>query len=83
VKLAIPLFRVLVPSTVVPCLKLTTPPSVGVPNMEVTVALKITDCPRFAGDPEVVRMVVVTAGNRFTLWIRIGDMLALKLASPE
>src|SRR4029077_19042748 len=45
VKLAEPLLTVLVPKTVVPFINVTVSPSGGGPALEVTTAIKVTDCP--------------------------------------
>ena len=53
-------FRVAVPRVAAPSLKTTVP--VGVPAELVTVAVKVTDCPRLEGFREETRAVDVAAG---------------------
>ena len=58
VKEALPeLWRVPVPIVVDPSLNVTVP--VGVPEVAVTVAVKVTDCPKADGFTDEVRAVVV------------------------
>ena len=52
-----PLFSVPVPSVVVPSMKVTVPP--GVPALEVTVAVKVTEAPKVDGFSEEATEVEV------------------------
>lgn len=61
-KLAVLPVRAIVPSAVVPRRNVIVP--VGVPYEEVTVAVKVTDCPKFDGFKFDVTAVDV--GNSFT-----------------
>jgi hypothetical protein len=70
-------FRLLEPRTFVPSENVTVP--VGVPAAAVTVAVKVTDCPRFDGLREDVRVVVVVA---LTVWVRDDDVLDWKFPFP-
>jgi hypothetical protein len=70
-----------VPTVVAPSLKVTVP--VGIPEpgaLAVTVAVKVTDCPNEEGFALEVRAVVV--GSLFTVWVRMVEVLVLKLPSP-
>ncbi len=58
-KVAFPPLRLLDPRTVVPSKNVTEP--VGVPAVAVTVAVNVTDCPRFDGLRDDVSVVVVLA----------------------
>ena len=78
-KVAAPLpLMVPVPSVVLPSVKVTLP--VAVPPVEVTVAVKVTDCPKAEGLALEVRVVVVVAG--LTTWLRLLLVLVWKLVSP-
>ena len=52
-KLAVPAVRPPDPSTVVPSLKMTVP--VGMPPVELTKAVKVTDCPAALGSAEEIK----------------------------
>ena len=54
-----PLLNVLVPSVLMPCLKVTTSPFGGAPCDDVTVAVKVTVCPYIEGFSDDVIEVVV------------------------
>jgi hypothetical protein len=69
VKVALPLTSVLVPRVVVPSVRVTLP--VGVPVRELTVAVRVTDCPNTEGLTEEVRRVVVGPPM-----VRVKDWLA-------
>lgn len=56
---AVPPLRVIVPSNVVPDMKVTVP--VGVPALEVTLAVKVMPCPDIEGFCDDTRVVVVNA----------------------
>jgi hypothetical protein len=73
-----PLFSVPVPSVVVPSMKVTVPP--GVPALEVTVAVKVTEAPKVDGFSEEARDVVVGPG--LTVWESAGEVLPLKFVEP-
>ena len=76
---ALPLLRIPVPMVVVPSLNVTDP--VGVPVVdEFTVAVKITEFPRFEGFSEEVTLLDVAA--LFTVCVSIAEVLPLKFASP-
>jgi hypothetical protein len=63
----------------VPFSKTTEP--VGVPlNSAATVAVKVTDCPKFEGFSDEVKTVVVAA--LLTVWNTAFDVLAEKFGSP-
>ena len=81
-KVATPLlFKVPVPSVVGPSLKVTVPPAIPAPGVVVaTVAVKVTDCPKTEGVPEVISAVVVLA--LFTTWLTGELVLVRKLESP-
>jgi hypothetical protein len=58
---------------------------VGVPaplDTALTVAVNVTALPNAAGLAELVRVVVVAAIARVTVWPTAADVLELKLASP-
>jgi hypothetical protein len=77
-KLACPaVFSVLDPRTTFPSRKVTVP--VGTPPAEVTVAVKVTVCPRRDGLREDVRVVVVLL---VTLWVSEDDVLDWNRVSP-
>ena len=79
VKVASPLLSVPVPSVVVPSLKVTVP--VGVPPVDFTVAVKVTDAPNVDGFREETSNVEDFA--LFTVWVSAGDeVLPLKLLLP-
>jgi hypothetical protein len=59
VMVAVPLERVPVPSTVVPFLNVTVSPSGMLPEVEVTVAVKVTACPTVEGFELEDKVVVV------------------------
>jgi len=66
-KLAKPPLNFLVPSTVLPFLNVTVPPSGGAPNSEATAAIKTTFCPSvdgFGEDVSVVTVLVAAADAR-------------------
>ena len=71
-------FNAPVPSFVAPLLNVTVP--VGVPLAAVTVAVKVTDCPRVEGFADEDRVVVLVI--LFTFWLRVGDVLVAKFESP-
>ena len=73
-----PPLNVAVPSVVEPFLNVTVP--VGVPLATVTVAVKVTDCPRVEGFIEEAKVVVLAI--LFTFWFRFGEVLVAKFASP-
>jgi hypothetical protein len=67
-----------VPSVVAPSLKVTVP--VGVPAVEVAVAVNVTDCPNLLGFSDEVRVVELAAG--FTVCVSAVEVLVEKVASP-
>lgn len=75
------LFRVTVPSVVVPSLKVMVP--VGVPTAGATtliVAVKVTDCPEVDGLSDETN-----AADTVPCWtvsVTVGDVVAIKLPSP-
>jgi hypothetical protein len=79
VKPATPPLSSAVPIVAVPFLKVTDP--VGVPlNSGVTVAVKVTDCPKVEGFSDETTDVVVLA--LLTVWDSAFDVLAEKFESP-
>src|SRR5712692_296323 len=68
----------MVPRVVPPSLKVTVP--VGEGPDPVTVARKVTELPYVEGLGEDVTTVVV--GALVTTWVRTGEVLPVKLASP-
>jgi hypothetical protein len=68
-----PLLSVPVPSVVDPSSKVTVPE--GVPALDVTVAVKVTEAPKVDGFREEVSEVEVEAG--LTIWVTTGEALAL------
>jgi hypothetical protein len=72
-------FKVPVPSVVKPFLKVMVP--VGVPEEPVTVAVKVTDCPKTEGFTKDVNAVVVFA--LLTTWLTAELVLVIKLELPE
>jgi hypothetical protein len=63
-----------------PSLKVTVP--VGVPGkLLVTVAVKVTLCPKTDGFTDEVTVVDVL--SRVTVWVMAGEVVLLKLLSPE
>lgn len=75
---ALPLLRVPVPNVVEPFLKVTVP--VGVPPLEVTVAVKVTDLPEVDGLREEVSEVELLA--LLTVWVSTGEVLPAKSVLP-
>jgi hypothetical protein len=76
---ATPLLSAFDPSVTVPSLNVT--PPVGVPAVEVTLTVNVTDCPYVDGfSDEIIAEVVVAA--LFTVCVRIGDVLPVKFVSP-
>jgi hypothetical protein len=75
---ALPLLSVPVPSVVEPFLKVTVP--VGVPPLEVTLAVKVTDWPDFDGFREEVTEVEVVAC--LTVCVSTAEVLPLKSVLP-
>jgi hypothetical protein len=75
---ALPLLSVPVPSVVEPFLKVTVP--VGVPPLEVTVAVKVTDWPEVDGFREEVTEVEEVAC--LTVCVSTGEVLPLKSVLP-
>ena len=74
-----PPLSVFVASVVVPFLNVTLP--VGVPEtVGVTVAVKVTDCPKLEGLSEDTTAVVVP--SLFTVCARADDVLPRKFESP-
>ena len=81
-KVATPLlFKVPVPSVLVPSLKVTVPPAIPAPGpVTATVAVKVTDCPKSEGFTEDANAVVVLA--LFTTWLTGVLVLVKKLELP-
>lgn len=75
---ALPLLSVPVPNVVEPFLKVTVP--VGVPPLEVTVAVKVTDWPEVDGLREEVSEVELLA--LLTVWVSAGEVLPAKSVLP-
>ena len=70
-----------VPSTVAPSLNVTFPEAVFAPEIfGETVAVKVTDCPAFAGFADEATAVVVAAA--FTVCDTTVDVLPANLRSP-
>ena len=67
--------------TVVPCLKLITSPSGGVPPDEVTVAVSLTACPIYEGFTDEATVVVV-ASFATTDSLSAGEALPVSFVSP-
>ena len=79
--MAWPELRVFVPIGVPASLKMTVPVGVPVPGaVAVTMAVKVTDWPKTEGLPEELTAVVELA--LLTVWVRVDELLALKLPSP-
>ena len=79
VKVAWPLLRVPVPSVVVPSRKVTVPVGVPVPDVGMTVAVKVTDWFRLDGLTELTTVIVVPV---LTTSLKTVDVLPAKLVSP-
>jgi hypothetical protein len=77
-KVAMPPLRVAVPNTVVRFWNVTVP--VGVPLAELTVAVNVTAWPDVEGLGEEVSVVVLAIF--FTTWLKFGEVLVAKVASP-
>lgn len=75
---ALPLLSVTVPSVEEPFLKVTVP--AGVPPLEVTAAVKVTDWPDVDGLREEVSEVVVLA--LLTVCVSTGEVLLAKSVLP-
>jgi hypothetical protein len=71
-KIAAPAIRVLVPSGVLPSMKVTFPPE-GVPPLEVTVALMVNEAPTVDGFSDESTVVEVVAW--FTCWVIVVEVL--------
>jgi hypothetical protein len=72
-------FNALDPSVVAPSLNVTVP--VAVPGaVEVTVAVKVTDCPKSDGLADDT--IAVAVAGKLTACVTVFDVLAAKLASP-
>jgi hypothetical protein len=80
VNVAMPPARDPVPSVELPSLKVTTSPSGGAPELELTVAVKVTVCPTVVGFEEDV--VAVLVAILFTTCFNTGEVLEVKCASP-
>ena len=82
VKVAWPAARVTgAPRLVTPSLNCTVP--VGVPEPEVTVAVKLTDWPTVDGFGPAERTNAVAVAAWVTWWATAPDVLVAKLESPE
>ena len=76
-----PELRVFVPIGVAPSLKVTVPVGMPVPGaVAITVAVKVTDCPKTEGLIDELTAVVVLA--LLTVCVKVDEALALKLPSP-
>lgn len=74
-------FSVPVPSVVAPSLNVTLPVGVPEPGAEtVTVAVKVTDCPKTDGF--TLEMSAVVVGSGFTICESVVDVLVRSLVSP-
>ena len=71
-----------VPKVFAPSLKVTVP--VGVPAAEVTVAVKVTAWPKTEELTLAVTLVVVAVAARaaLTVWVKVAEVLVVKLGSP-
>lgn len=79
VKEATPLTNVPVPKGMPPSEKVTVP--VGIPVIAVTVAEKVTAV--FMAEELLLEvMTVVVAKVLLTVWVKMGDVAVMKLASP-
>jgi hypothetical protein len=80
-KLAWPLLSGTLGCAALSIVKVIVPVGVPAPGATAaTAALKVTDCPNTDGltlEPKVITLLA-----RFTVWLRLADALALKLASP-
>jgi hypothetical protein len=76
---AVPPLRATVPSNTAPSRNCTVP--VG-PDNGLTVAVKVTSCPKTEGSRDDVNAVAVAVITAFTVCIRVEDVLPVKLASP-
>jgi len=77
---ALPPATVPVPRTVAPSLNVTGPDG-DAGELDVTVAVKVTDCPEFDGLTLETSDVVVE--YLLTTWLTVLDVLPLKLPSPR
>ena len=59
-------------------MKVTVP--VGEPLVALTVAVKVTDCPKTAGFCEEAKVVVVPC--LLTVWVSVAEVFVRKLPSP-
>ena len=75
---ALPLLSMPEPSRVEPFLKLTVP--LGVPLVDVTLAVNVTAASNVDGFKEEASAVVVVL---FTAWVRVPDLLARSVTLPE
>jgi hypothetical protein len=76
-----PEMRVFVPIGVAPSLKVTVPVGMPVPGaVAITVAVKVTACPKIEGLTDELTAVVVLA--LLTVCVKLDELLALKLPSP-
>jgi len=75
---ALPLLSVPVPRVEEPSLKVTVP--VGVPPLEVTVAVNVTEAPYVDGFREEATAVELVA--LFTVSVSAGEVLPVKLVAP-
>ena len=81
VKVAWPELRLVVAKVVAPSLKVTEPVGMPLPGeLAVTMAVKVTDRLKTEGLAEEVRAVAVP--SLLTVWVRVEEVLALKLLSP-
>jgi hypothetical protein len=81
VKLADPPCKTPHPTNVDPLFKNSMfPPSGGVPELEATVAVKVTSCPVVDGFGDKVRVVV--GGAPWIAWLNALDMLPTNVESP-
>jgi hypothetical protein len=77
-RLAAPPVRSTVPSLAVRVVKMTLPG--GDPVVEVTVAVKVTDCPKMEGFKEEVSATLLEIG--ITTWLTAADVLPATLTFP-
>jgi hypothetical protein len=80
VSIALPPDREPVPSVALPSLKVTTSPSEGAPELEVTLAVNVTCCPMLTGFADDVMTVLVAI--LLTTCFSTGEVLPVKLESP-
>src|SRR5262245_22979052 len=82
VKLALPLTSSTVPRTTLPSMNVTVPLDVPAPGAAAaTVAVNVTGLPSAVVHDDASRVDLLAA--LFTVWLRVGELLPRKFASPE